>query len=100
MNLEADPSVGVQVGTRRFTARARVASSAERATVAKATGNASTTVLSKTVPITWKADQIDGPEFRTNIRILSPRSPRAPSRSPTSIRRAWTNSSKRCAGST
>ena len=30
-NLEADPSVGVQVGTRRFTARARVASSAERA---------------------------------------------------------------------
>jgi deazaflavin-dependent oxidoreductase (nitroreductase family) len=31
MNLEADPSVGVQVGTRRFTARARVASSAERA---------------------------------------------------------------------
>jgi deazaflavin-dependent oxidoreductase (nitroreductase family) len=31
MNLEADPSVGVQVGTRRFTARARVASPAERA---------------------------------------------------------------------
>jgi deazaflavin-dependent oxidoreductase (nitroreductase family) len=31
MNLEADPCVGVQVGTRRFTARARVASSAERA---------------------------------------------------------------------
>ena len=31
MNLEADPSVGVQAGTRRFTARARVASSAERA---------------------------------------------------------------------
>jgi deazaflavin-dependent oxidoreductase (nitroreductase family) len=31
MNLEADPSVGVQVGTRRFTARARVASAAERA---------------------------------------------------------------------
>ena len=31
MNLEADPSVGVQVGTRRVTARARVASSAERA---------------------------------------------------------------------
>ena len=30
-NLEADPSVGVQVGTRRFTALARVASSAERA---------------------------------------------------------------------
>ena len=30
-NLEADPSVGVQVGTRRFTAHARVASSAERA---------------------------------------------------------------------
>ena len=29
-NLEADPTVGVQVGTRRFTARARVASSAER----------------------------------------------------------------------
>jgi deazaflavin-dependent oxidoreductase (nitroreductase family) len=29
-NLEADPSVGVQVGTRRFTARARVASPAER----------------------------------------------------------------------
>ncbi|OHV32270.1 MULTISPECIES: nitroreductase family deazaflavin-dependent oxidoreductase [Pseudofrankia] len=29
-NLQADPSVGVQVGTRRFTARARVASSAER----------------------------------------------------------------------
>ena len=29
-NLEADPSVGVQVGTRRFTARARVASAAER----------------------------------------------------------------------
>ena len=33
MNLEADPSVGVQVGTRRFTARARVASSAERASL-------------------------------------------------------------------
>lgn len=31
LNLEADPSVGVQVGTRRFTARARVASPAERA---------------------------------------------------------------------
>jgi deazaflavin-dependent oxidoreductase (nitroreductase family) len=31
MNLGAEPSVGVQVGTRRFTARARVASSAERA---------------------------------------------------------------------
>jgi deazaflavin-dependent oxidoreductase (nitroreductase family) len=30
MNLEADPSVGVQVGTRRFTARARAASAAER----------------------------------------------------------------------
>lgn len=30
-NLKADPSVGVQVGGRRFTARARVASSAERA---------------------------------------------------------------------
>lgn len=29
-NLRADPSVGVQVGTRRFTARARVASAAER----------------------------------------------------------------------
>ena len=29
-NLQAHPSVGVQVGTRRFTARARVASSAER----------------------------------------------------------------------
>jgi deazaflavin-dependent oxidoreductase (nitroreductase family) len=31
MNLETDPSVGVQVATRRFTARARVASPAERA---------------------------------------------------------------------
>ena len=31
MNLQADPSVGVQVGTRRFTARARTVSSAERA---------------------------------------------------------------------
>ena len=31
MNLEADSSVGVQVGTHRFTARARLASSAERA---------------------------------------------------------------------
>ncbi len=30
-NLEAEPSVGVQVGPRRFTARARVASPAERA---------------------------------------------------------------------
>ena len=30
MNLQADPSVGVQVGSRRFTARARVASPAER----------------------------------------------------------------------
>lgn len=30
-NLRADPSVGVQVGGRRFTARARVASPAERA---------------------------------------------------------------------
>lgn len=30
-NLQADPSVAVQVGTRRFTARARVASAAERA---------------------------------------------------------------------
>ena len=30
-NLQADPSAGVQVGTRRFTARARVASSTERA---------------------------------------------------------------------
>lgn len=29
-NLQADPSVGVQVGTRRFTARARVAAAAER----------------------------------------------------------------------
>ena len=29
-NLQADPSAGVQVGTRRFTARARVASPAER----------------------------------------------------------------------
>jgi deazaflavin-dependent oxidoreductase (nitroreductase family) len=29
-NLVAEPSVGVQVGTRRFTARARVASPAER----------------------------------------------------------------------
>jgi deazaflavin-dependent oxidoreductase (nitroreductase family) len=29
-NLLAEPSVGVQVGSRRFTARARVASSAER----------------------------------------------------------------------
>ena len=29
-NLQADPSVGVQVGTRRFTARARVASADER----------------------------------------------------------------------
>lgn len=29
-NLRADPSVGVHVGTRRFTARARVASAAER----------------------------------------------------------------------
>jgi len=33
LNLQADPSVGVQVGTRRFTARARVASSAERASL-------------------------------------------------------------------
>jgi deazaflavin-dependent oxidoreductase (nitroreductase family) len=31
LNLQAEPGVGVQVGTRRFTARARVASSAERA---------------------------------------------------------------------
>jgi deazaflavin-dependent oxidoreductase (nitroreductase family) len=30
MNLQSDPSVGVQAGTRRFTARARVASPAER----------------------------------------------------------------------
>jgi deazaflavin-dependent oxidoreductase (nitroreductase family) len=30
-NLVAEPGVGVQVGTRRFTARARVASAAERA---------------------------------------------------------------------
>lgn len=29
-NLQADPSVGVQVGTRRFTGRARVAAPAER----------------------------------------------------------------------
>ena len=29
-NLQAEPSVGVQVGTRRFTARARVATAAER----------------------------------------------------------------------
>jgi deazaflavin-dependent oxidoreductase (nitroreductase family) len=29
-NLQADPSVGVQVGTRRFTARARVASASAR----------------------------------------------------------------------
>jgi deazaflavin-dependent oxidoreductase (nitroreductase family) len=29
-NLQADPSVGVQAGTRRFTARARLASAAER----------------------------------------------------------------------
>jgi deazaflavin-dependent oxidoreductase (nitroreductase family) len=29
-NLQADPSVGVQAGTRRFTGRARVASPAER----------------------------------------------------------------------
>lgn len=32
-NLQADPSVGVQVGGRRFTARARVASPAERETL-------------------------------------------------------------------
>jgi deazaflavin-dependent oxidoreductase (nitroreductase family) len=32
-NLLADPSVGVQVGTHRFTARARVASAAERASL-------------------------------------------------------------------
>ncbi|SFW92017.1 nitroreductase family deazaflavin-dependent oxidoreductase [Amycolatopsis australiensis] len=32
-NLEAEPSVGVQVGPRRFTARARVASAAERETL-------------------------------------------------------------------
>jgi len=32
-NLTADPGVGVQVGTRRFTARARLASPAERATL-------------------------------------------------------------------
>jgi deazaflavin-dependent oxidoreductase (nitroreductase family) len=31
MNLEADPSIGVQVGSRRCTARARVASAVERA---------------------------------------------------------------------
>ncbi|MHA6622262.1 nitroreductase family deazaflavin-dependent oxidoreductase [Pseudonocardia sp. DLS-67] len=33
MNLEAEPSVGVQVGTHRFTARARVASPAEHASL-------------------------------------------------------------------
>ncbi|MGW2378663.1 nitroreductase/quinone reductase family protein [Streptomyces sp. NPDC001658] len=33
MNLEADPDAGVQVGTRRFTARARVATPAERASL-------------------------------------------------------------------
>jgi deazaflavin-dependent oxidoreductase (nitroreductase family) len=32
-NLVAEPGVGVQVGTRRFTARARVASPAERASL-------------------------------------------------------------------
>ncbi|WP_181774105.1 nitroreductase family deazaflavin-dependent oxidoreductase [Amycolatopsis pittospori] len=32
-NLVADPSVGVQVGDRRFTARARVATAAERETL-------------------------------------------------------------------
>lgn len=32
-NLQSEPSVGVQVGTRRFTARARVASPAERETL-------------------------------------------------------------------
>lgn len=32
-NLLAEPSAGVQVGTRRFTARARVASTTERATL-------------------------------------------------------------------
>ncbi|HJP77945.1 MAG TPA: nitroreductase family deazaflavin-dependent oxidoreductase [Pseudonocardiaceae bacterium] len=32
-NLEAEPSVGVQAGTRRFTARARVATAAERETL-------------------------------------------------------------------
>ncbi|WIX81481.1 nitroreductase family deazaflavin-dependent oxidoreductase [Amycolatopsis carbonis] len=32
-NLEAEPSVGVQVGARRFTARARVAGEQERATL-------------------------------------------------------------------
>jgi len=32
-NLVAEPSVGVQVGTRRFTARARVATPAERETL-------------------------------------------------------------------
>lgn len=31
MNLAAEPAVGVQAGTRRFSARARVASAAERA---------------------------------------------------------------------
>lgn len=33
LNLVAEPSVGVQVGARRFTARARVAPSAERASL-------------------------------------------------------------------
>jgi deazaflavin-dependent oxidoreductase (nitroreductase family) len=33
MNLVAEPTVGVQAGTRRFTARARVASAAERASL-------------------------------------------------------------------
>ncbi|GAA3001046.1 nitroreductase family deazaflavin-dependent oxidoreductase [Actinokineospora diospyrosa] len=33
LNLRSDPSVGVQVGTRRFTAHARVATPAERATL-------------------------------------------------------------------
>lgn len=33
LNLVAEPSVGVQVGTRRFDARARVASPAERASL-------------------------------------------------------------------
>ncbi|MBE1499651.1 deazaflavin-dependent oxidoreductase (nitroreductase family) [Amycolatopsis lexingtonensis] len=32
-NLQANPNVGVQAGTRRFTARARVASAAERETL-------------------------------------------------------------------
>ena len=33
----------------------------------------SISVRSKTVPITWNADQSEGPAFRTYIRIVSPR---------------------------